>query len=111
MQDRIDQVQLTIEELSAQLKSLRQTTTYATLSVFVSEKDTTPAAIHASDTFGGTFWNSIDLLGHGARVTALVLTALLPFIVVFGAIGVVAVIVVRRLRRGRRQAAQPSLPA
>ena len=111
VQDRIDQVQLTIEELSAQLKSLRETTTYATLSVFVSEKDTTPAAIHASNTFGGTFWNSIDLLGHGARVTALVLTALLPFIVVFGAIGVVVWMVVRRLRRGRRQAAQPSLPA
>ena len=111
VQDRIDQVQLTIEELSAQLKSLRETTTYATLSVFVSEKDTTPAAIHASNTFGGTFWNSIELLGHGARVTALVLTALLPFIVVFGAIGVVVWMVVRRLRRGRRQAAQPSLPA
>jgi hypothetical protein len=111
VQDRIDQVQLTIEELSAQLKSLRETTTYATLSVFVSEKDTTPAAIHASNTFGGTFWNSIDLLGHGARVTALVLTALLPFMVVFGAIGVVVWMVVRRLRRGRRQAAQPSLPA
>jgi hypothetical protein len=111
VQDRIDQVQLTIEELSAQLKSLRETTTYGTLSVFVSEKDATPAAIHASNTFGGTFWNSVDLLGHGARVTALVLTALLPFIVVFGAVGVVVWLVARRLRRGRRQAAQPSLPA
>ena len=35
VQDRIDQVQLTIEELTAQLKSLRETTTYGTLSVFV----------------------------------------------------------------------------
>ena len=111
VQDRIDQVQLTIEELTAQLKSLRETTTYGTLSVFVAEKDATPAAIHASNTFGGTFWNSVDLLGHGARVTALVLTALLPFIVVFGVIGGVVWMVVRRLRRSRRQTAQPSLPA
>ncbi len=41
VQDRIDQVQLTIEELSAQLKSMRETTTYGTLSVYVSEKDRT----------------------------------------------------------------------
>jgi hypothetical protein len=110
VQDRIDKVQLTIEELSAQLKSLRETTTFATLSVFVSEKDTTPV-VHAGNTFSGTFWNSIELLGHGARVTALVLTALLPFIVVFGAVGLAAWYIVRRLRRSRRQAAQPTLPA
>jgi hypothetical protein len=112
VQDRLDQVQLTIEELSAQLKSLRETTTFATLSVFISEKDTTPAAVHASDTFGGTFWNSMQLLGHGARVTALVLTALAPFIVVFGGIALVVWYVVRRTRRSRRQtAAQPGIPA
>jgi hypothetical protein len=111
VQDRIDKVQLTIEELSAQLKSMQETTTYGTLSVYVSEKDRTPAAIHASNTFGGTFWNSIRLLGHGARVTALVLTALLPWVVVLGAFGVVAWYVARRVRRSRRQAAQPSLPA
>jgi hypothetical protein len=111
VQDRIDQVQLTIEELSAQLKSMRETTTYGTLSVFVSEKDATPATIESSNTFGGTLSNSIDLLGRGARVTALVLTALLPFIVVFGVFGVVTWYVVRRVRRSRRQAAQPSLPA
>ena len=110
VQNRIDDVQLTIEELTAQLKSLRETTTYGTLSVYVSEKDRTPATIHASNTFGGTFWNSIQLLGHGARVTALVLTAMLPFIVVFGAIGLVAWYVARRVRRSRRQATQPSLP-
>jgi hypothetical protein len=111
VQSRIDDVQLTIEELSAQLKSMRETTTYGTLSVYVSEKDRTPAVIHASNTFGGTLWNSLELLGHGARMTALVLTALLPFFVVFGAIGVAVWYIVRRLRRSRRQAAQPTLPA
>ncbi len=111
VQDRIDKVQLTIEELSAQLKSMQETTTFGTLSVYVSGKDRTPAAIHASNTFGGTFWNSMHLLGHGARVTALVLTALLPWLVVLGAVGVGAWYVARRVRRSRRQAAQPSLPA
>jgi hypothetical protein len=111
VQDRIDQVQLTIEELSAQLKSMRETTTYGTLSVYVSEKDRTPAAIHASNTFGGTFWNSIELLGSGARVTGLVLTALLPFLVVFGLIGALVWYVVRRVRRSRRQTAPPAQPA
>jgi hypothetical protein len=111
IQDRIDQVQLTIEELTAQLESLRETTTFATLSVFLSEKDATPVAVHASDTFGGTFWNSMRLLGHGARVTGLVLTAMAPFIVLFGGIGIVVWYVVRRTRRGRRQTAPPTIPA
>jgi hypothetical protein len=38
-------------------------------------------------------------------------TALLPFIAVFGAIAVAAWYVVRRVRRNRRQTVQPSLPA
>ncbi len=111
VQDRIDEVQLTIEELSAQLKSLREITTYGTLSVFISEKDATPAVVHASDTFGGTFWNSMLLLGRGARVTGLVLTALAPFIVVFGGIGLVVWYLLRRTRRGRGQTAPPTIPA
>jgi hypothetical protein len=112
VQDRIDEVQLTIEQLSAQLTSLRETTTYGTLSIFVREKGVPQAgSIDPSDTFAGTLWNSVKLLGHGARVTGLVLTALLPFIVVFGGVGLVAWYVVRRVRRGRRQTAPPTLPA
>lgn len=112
VQDRIDEVQLTIEQLSAQLKSLRETTTYGTLSVFLREKGTPqPGAIDSSDTFAGTFWHSVKMIGHGARITGLLLTALLPYIVVFGAIGLAAWYVTRRVRRGRRQPAQPSLPA
>ena len=98
--------------MSAQLKSLRETTTYGTLSVFLREKGTPHAgAIDPTDTFGGTLLNSIKVLGHGARVTGLVLTALLPFVVVFGGIGFVVWFAVRRLRRGRRLPAPPSLPA
>ena len=110
VQDRIDEVQLTIEELTAQLKSLRETTTFGTLSVFVSEKDATPATIAASNTFGGTFRNSIEppqrRPHHGTGVD--------------GAAPVHRRI--RRHRRGclvrhaasaasRRQPAEPSLPA
>ena len=69
------------------------------------------AATDPTDTFSGTLLHSIKVLGHGARVTGLVLTALLPFVVVFGGIGLVAWFVARRVRRGRRQPAQPSLPA
>jgi hypothetical protein len=110
VQDRIDKVQLTIEELTAQLKSLRETTSYGTLSVFVTEKGRTTAVVQGS-TFGGTFWNSVELLGRGARVTGLVLTALAPFFVVFGAAGVLVWYVVRRVLRSRRHAAPPTLPA
>jgi hypothetical protein len=111
VQDRIDEVQLTIEELSAQLKSLRETTTYGTLSVYVSERDGTPATIQSSNTFGGTLSNSIELLGRGIRVTGLVLTALAPFIVVFGVVAAIVWYVVRRVRRSRRRAAPPAQPA
>ena len=112
VQDRIDNVQLTIEQLSAQLKSLRETTTYGTLSIFLREKGVPQAgAIDPSDTFTGTLLHSIKVLGHGVRVTGLVLTALLPFVVVFGGLGLVAWFVVRKMRRVRRQPAQPSLPA
>jgi len=112
VQDRIDNVQLTIEQLSAQLKSLRETTTYGTLSVFLREKGVPQAgAIDPSDTFTGTLLHSIKVLGHGVRVTGLVLTALLPFVVVFGGLGLAAWFVVHKMRRVRRQPAQPSLPA
>jgi hypothetical protein len=110
VQDRIDKVQLTIEELSAQIKSMSETTTYGTLSVYVTEKDRPATAVNSSNTFGGTLGNSIELLGHAVRVAGLVLTALAPFIIVFGAIGVLVWYVVRRVRRNRR-AATPTTPA
>jgi hypothetical protein len=111
VQDRIDKVQLTIEQLSAQLKSLRDTTTYGTLSIFVREKGAPVVVASTSGTFTGTLWHSLVLLGRGARITGLALTAILPFVVVFGAITLAVWYVVRRVRRGRARTAQPSLPA
>jgi Domain of unknown function (DUF4349) len=111
VQDRIDNVQLTIEQLSAELKSLRESTTYGTLSIFLREKGVPQAgASDSSVTFAGTLLHSINVLARGARVTGLVLTALLPFAVVFGALGLVAWFAARRVRRARRQPAQESLP-
>jgi Flp pilus assembly protein TadB len=112
VQDRIDNVQLTIEQLSAQLKSLRETTAYGTLSIYLREKGVTQAgALDPSDTFTGTLLKSLRVLGQGARVTGLVLTALLPFVIVFGGIGLIVWFVARRVRRGPRRPSQPSLPA
>lgn len=110
VQDRIDKVQLEIEQLSAQMTSLREQTTYGTLSVFLHEKGPAPA-VAGSPGFWDTFTGSLELLGRGARVTGLVLTALLPFVLVFGGLGLVVWYGVRRVRRARRRTPQPSLPA
>lgn len=111
VQDRIDTVQLTIEQLEAQLKSLNETTTYGTLAISLLEKGAPQAGqIDSSDTFGGVFWNSLTLLGRGAHLTALAITAALPFLVVLGGLGLAAWYVARRLR-SRRRPTQPTLPA
>ncbi len=109
VQDRLDKVQLTIEQLTAELKSLRETTTYGTITVSLSEKGRTHVAA-AGTSFWDTFWNSMQLLGRGARATALAIVAVLPFVVVLGGVALVAWLATRRLRR-RRRPAQPSLPA
>ena len=112
VQDRIDEVQLTIEQLKAQLTSLSELTTFGTISVYLTEKGVPQTgAIDPSDTFAGTFWHSLKVLGRGAHMSALALTAALPFIVAFGALGVATWFVARRVRRGRGHAAPPTLPA
>ena len=80
--------------------------------MYVSEKERpTTAVIHASNTFGGTLWNSIELLGRGVRVTGLVLTALRRSSSSSAPSASFVWYVVRRVRRSRRQAAQPTAPA
>lgn len=110
VQDRIDKVQLTIEQLSAELKSLREVTTFSTLTVSLREKGGQQAAA-ATASFGGTFWHSMKLLVRGARITALAITAVLPFAVVAVAIGGGVWLVARKMRRGRATPSQPTLPA
>jgi len=107
VQDRLDKVQLTIEQLTAELKSLRETTTFGTITVSLNEKGRTHV-VAAGTSFWAPSGNSMRLLGHGARATAFAVVAVLPFLIVFGCVAVVAWFAARRFRR-RRQPAQPSL--
>jgi hypothetical protein len=111
VQDRLDATQLTIEQTEAQLKSLRETTVFSTISVNLAEKGSTQASrIDPSDSFSGVLWDSLTLLGRGARIATLALTAALPFIVVLGTVALIVWYGWRRLR-GRRNAEHPSIPA
>jgi hypothetical protein len=111
VQDRLDQVQLTIEQLTAQLKSLRETTSYGTLSVSLRETGATHvAAAGPGSTFGGTLWHSLQLLGRGARLCLLAVAAVLPFALVAAAVAALAWYV-RRVIRGRRSSSPPAQPA
>ena len=110
VQDRIDRTQLTIEQLSAELKSMRETTSYGTLTVNLTEKGRNHVVAATHTGFTGRFLHSAAVIGRGARVTGLWLAGALPFLLLFGAIGAAAWYAARRLRRGRRQPAQPSLP-
>ena len=86
VQDRLDKVQLTIEQLTAELKSLRETTTYGTITVSLSEKDTTHVV--AAGTSSGHLL-ALDAAARprrprdGPRADC----PSLPFLVVFGAVG------------------------
>jgi len=108
VQDRIDNTELTIEELSAQIKELDQTTDYSTLTVSLSENQP-PAAGHigTSGSFTGALTHSLRLLVDGAKVTVVALGAFLPF----AALIVMAVVVIRIVWRrfgGTRRRQSPA---
>jgi hypothetical protein len=110
VQDRIDHTQLTVEELSAQIKELNETTTYSTLTVSLSENQP-PAAGHIgkSGSFTGALSHSLRLLVDGAKVTVVALGAFLPFAVLI----VIAIVVIRVVWRrfgGTRRRPQPAAP-
>jgi Flp pilus assembly protein TadB len=111
VEDRLDATQLSIEQTEAQLKSLKETTVFSTLTVNLAEKGSSQASrIDPSDSFSGVLWDSLTLLGRGARIATLALTAALPFIVVLGTVALIVWYGWRRLR-GRRNAENPSIPA
>jgi len=88
VQDRIDEAQLAIERLSAEITQLSEVTSYGTITVTMRERGAPQSGtIDESDTFWGAFINSLRLIGDGAAATAVALGALLPFLVLFGAIG------------------------
>jgi hypothetical protein len=90
---------------------MRETTSYGTLTVNLTEKGRHHVVAAAHTGFTGRFLHSVAVIGRGASITGLWLASALPFFLLFGAIAAAAWYAARRLRRGRRQPAQPSLPA
>jgi hypothetical protein len=110
VQDRIDQTQLTIEQLSAEIARLGEVTSYGTLTVSLRERGVPqPGAIDQSDSFWGAFTNSLGLIADGAKASAVALGALLPFLALVGAIGA-AVWYGRRAVLRRRPPRAPQAP-
>jgi hypothetical protein len=102
VQDRLDQVQLEIEQLTAQLASLREVVDFSTITVTLRAQGDTAPVIGET---GGVWDNFVDawrLIGRGARLFVLAAAAALPFVIVIGTLGL-AVWYGRR-RFGRRPA-------
>jgi len=101
VQDRLDQVQLEIEQLGAQIEALREVVAFSTVTVTLrAEGDPTPV-IGAG---GGVWDNFVDawrVLGRSAAVLLKAVAAALPFVIVGGGIAVAAWYVARRLSRRR----------
>lgn len=105
VQDRIDQTQLQIEELQAQLKQLGETVTYSTLSVEISERGHPVAATSTADRgFWGTVKHSFGLMADGFGTIFTAFAAALPFLLLIVAVVVVVWLVARAVlrRRGAR---------
>lgn len=108
VQDRIDQTQLTIEQLTAEIARLSEVTSYGTITVALRERGVPrPGAIDESDTFWGAFTNSLGLIADGAKASAVALGAALPFLV----LGAAFAVVVWRVRRALARRRPPQAPA
>jgi hypothetical protein len=102
VQNRIDQTQLTVEELTAQLKQLRETVSYSTLSVSLSEKAPKPGVYGNTNSFWGSLKHSLGLVTDGARFTFVAIGAALPFLVLAAVAFAVLFFVLRASARRRR---------
>jgi Domain of unknown function (DUF4349) len=98
IQQRIDQTQLTVEELTAQVKAMREQITYGTLTVSVTEKPGKPvAASEKQQTFLAAFVHSAKLLSRAARALFVALGATIPFLVLIAVLGWLGWMAARRL--------------
>jgi hypothetical protein len=102
VQDRIDQTQMMVEELRAQLKQLGEMVTYSTISISMTENVPKAGVIDQSDSFWGAIKHSLSLVVDGFRWMAVALGAALPFLIVLAALGGVVFWLVRRTVRRRR---------
>jgi hypothetical protein len=103
VQDRLDAVQLQIEQLEAQIASLSETTTYSTITVFLRAEGVPAPTLDDESSAWGNFIDSWRLVGRGLRMTVLAAAALLPFGLVLGGIAAAALLGARRLAGRRRQ--------
>jgi hypothetical protein len=102
VQDRIDQTQLIVEQLSAELKQLNETVSFSTLSLSLTEKPAKHVVTHHGTGFGGTISHSGWLIAQGAGAILLGLSAALPFIALVAVLAVLAYYAARVLRRRRQ---------
>ena len=112
IQNRIDETQLTVEQLTAQLKQLEESVSYSTLTVSLSEKGALPVAAHTGG-FRQALQHSGRLLASGTQGIIIAIGAALPFLilaVVIAVLAALAVRVVRRYRQGNDAAAPPAAP-
>ena len=100
VQERIDSTELTVEELTSELKALRSTVVYSTLTVSIQQKAAKPVAV-AADSFPRAFVHSLALVWAGAQAALIGLGAALPFAALAALLAWAALVIVRRTRRVR----------
>jgi len=101
VQDRLDQVQLEIEQLTAQLEALREVVAFSTITVSLRAEGDPSPVIGAGGGVWGNFVDAWRLLGRSAGVLLMALAAALPFAIVFG--GAAAAVWYGARRLGRRR--------
>ena len=89
MQARIDSTELKVEELTGQLKALREQVTYSTLTVSVTERAAHHATAHRHG-FLGALSTSWRRLVAGFEAIVVGLGAVLPFAVLLAVLAVAA---------------------
>jgi hypothetical protein len=106
VQQKIDSTQLQVEELSAQLKAMRNQVVYGTLSVAVTEppKEKVVAGGH-ENSFVGALGDSGRLIVKGFEVIIIVCGALLPFAILLLVLATLVWGVVRFTSHLRKRAA------
>ena len=105
VQQRIEATQLQVEELSAQLKAMRNQVVFGTLSVAITESSTKAAPAADENSFVAALGDSWRLMVKGFEVIVIAFGALLPFVILFVVLGLLVWGGVRFAGRLRRHPA------
>lgn len=103
VQQQMDATELTVEQLTGELKALRQTVVYATFTVAISEQPLAVVEHHSTSSFPSAFVRSLRLIGSGVQASFVGLGAAAPFIALVALVGFAASLLVRRRRREHSQ--------